>query len=86
MRQVVTTSHALHARPASLLAKAAATFESRLRIAAGDGEADAKSVLALMALDVQAGETVTVSADGPDAERALSTLVRELTAGETRDG
>ncbi|HEX7291611.1 MAG TPA: HPr family phosphocarrier protein [Conexibacter sp.] len=86
MTRTVTTSHALHARPASLLAKTAATFASQLTITVEDGAADAKSVLALMALDVQAGDRVTVSAEGPDADAALSALAHDLTAGEAHDG
>jgi phosphotransferase system HPr (HPr) family protein len=82
MKRVVTASQALHARPASLLARAAAGFESKLSVALGEAEADAKSVLSLMALDVAAGDSVTVRADGPDAEEAIARLVAQITQPE----
>jgi phosphotransferase system HPr (HPr) family protein len=38
------------------------------------GEADAKSLLGLLALGVEQGAVVTIRADGEDAEEALAAL------------
>jgi phosphocarrier protein HPr len=39
------------------------------------GQADAKSVLAVMQLGAGSGQQVTVRAAGPDAEKAVETLI-----------
>ncbi|AUS79873.1 HPr family phosphocarrier protein [Actinoalloteichus sp. AHMU CJ021] len=61
----------LHARPAALLTRSIAGLDADVRVRFGDGEVDAASVLALMGLGAGRGDTVTVSATGPDAETAL---------------
>jgi phosphotransferase system HPr (HPr) family protein len=70
----VVAGAALHARPASSLARAAAGFASEIRLSSGGREGNAKSVLSVLALDVAAGTEVIVRADGPDAEAALAQL------------
>lgn len=82
----VTAARALHARPASLLAKAAAGFDARVTVAAGAAPADARSVLALLALDVAVGDEIVVSASGPQAEAAIATIAAELARAEDRNG
>ncbi|MDO5719289.1 MAG: dihydroxyacetone kinase phosphoryl donor subunit DhaM [Actinomycetaceae bacterium] len=67
----------LHARPAALVARLVADFDADVTI----NEVAADSVLSLMALSVRQGDTVTVAATGPDAEQALSTLVKKLGDG-----
>jgi phosphotransferase system HPr (HPr) family protein len=46
----------------------------------GGGQADAKSVLAVMQLGASSGQQVTVRAVGPDAEKAVETLIGILSA------
>ncbi|HET6506940.1 MAG TPA: HPr family phosphocarrier protein [Baekduia sp.] len=70
----------LHARPAAAFVRAAMAFEASVTIAADDREADAKSLLSVLALGAKAGTSVTLRADGPDAARAVDTL-GELIAG-----
>ena len=41
----------------------------------GGRSADAKSVLAVMQLGASSGQQVTVSASGPDAEKAVQTVI-----------
>jgi phosphocarrier protein HPr len=65
---------ALHARPAGLFVRRAMGFQSAIRIACGDREADAKSLLAVLALGACGGSTIRVRADGPDAEQAVAAL------------
>ena len=45
-----------------------------------DSQADAKSVLAVMQLGASSGQQVTVRAVGPDAEKAVETLIGILSA------
>lgn len=64
----------LHARPAALIAARARQFTSDIRIVKDDREANARSVVSIMALDVAGGDTVHVSARGNDAAEAVTAL------------
>lgn len=78
--RTVVAGAALHARPASRLAEAAARFASDVALESGERSGNAKSVLSLLALDVSAGEPVVVRATGPDAEDALAALAALVAA------
>jgi fructose-specific PTS system IIA-like component len=87
-------ANGLHARPASHLQAVANRFASEvsLRVCPAGGGAErsgnAKSVLSLTGLDVQAGEPCVLTAAGPDELQAIEALcrfVREVLAG-TDDG
>jgi phosphotransferase system HPr (HPr) family protein len=64
----------LHARPAADFVRTAMGFGSTLTVASGEREADAKSLLAILALGAKRGTTLRLTADGDDAEAALSAL------------
>lgn len=70
----------IHARPAGMLVKEAAKFVSAITIAKGEKRADAKKIFGLMGLGAKCGDTVTLTADGPDedtAAAALETFMKE---------
>jgi phosphocarrier protein FPr len=78
----------LHARPASAWGEAARAATARLRVRHGGETADPRSLVSLLQLGLKAGDTVTISADGPDARVALAafmTAVRRLTAREQEE-
>ena len=83
--QAIILKGDLHARPAGALAVAAAMFSSAVSLTVGANSADARSVLALMSLGATSGQQVTVAAEGPDAARAVATIVAIL-AEATRVG
>ena len=64
----------LHARPASLFVQEANKFTSDITVFLGEAQADAKSILDLLLLGASQGATITVRAEGPDAESALQAL------------
>jgi phosphotransferase system HPr (HPr) family protein len=64
----------LHARPAADFVRTAMGFSSQLTVASGEREADAKSLLAILALGAKRGTTLRLTADGDDAEAALAAL------------
>jgi PTS hybrid protein len=80
--RTITSSVALHARPASLLARAVAELDAVVTLRHGEREANAKGALSLLALDVEAGDAVVVAARGPDERAALQVVVQHLTAGD----
>lgn len=62
----------IHARPAGMLAKAAAGFKSVVTIDNGTKKADAKRLMAIMSMGVKKGHTVTV--EGEDEETAATAM------------
>lgn len=68
----------LHARPAGKLAQAAARFSSSIRIDYAGKSINPTGVLAVMSLGATAGATVTVRAEGEDAEHAVQALAQIL--------
>jgi PTS hybrid protein len=70
----VTLPATLHARPAGRLAQEAAKFVSAIRIEYGGKSVNPTGVLAVMSLGATIGGTVTVHAEGQDADSAVKTL------------
>jgi phosphocarrier protein HPr len=68
------TAVALHARPAANFVKTALRFRSRLTVAVNGKVADAKSILAVLALGATGGTVLNLSAEGDDAPAALDAL------------
>jgi phosphotransferase system HPr (HPr) family protein len=64
----------LHARPAAVFVRTAMAFAARISVAAGDREADAKSLLAVLALGAKGGTTLRLRAEGGDAADAVDVL------------
>ncbi|WP_213938421.1 phosphoenolpyruvate--protein phosphotransferase [Pseudomonas sp. dw_612] len=71
----------LHARPAAVFAQAAKSFLASIYLHKQQDSANAKSLVAIMALQTGHGDVVQVSAAGPDAEVAIKTLAELLVAG-----
>ena len=69
-----------HARPAGALVRAAKAYESRITIACGEKSAQLTRLMAVMALGIKQGQTVTVTIDGPDEDRALEDLQAQFRA------
>ena len=72
----------LHARPAAQFVRTAMRFQAQISVAANGREADAKSLLGILALGAKRGTTLRLAADGDDAGAAIDALsgcVVELT-------
>lgn len=70
----ITDEVGIHARPAGLLVKAAGQFAADIKIECNGKSADAKRLMALMALGVKKGDTVKVSVEGESEEEAAASL------------
>ena len=71
----------LHARPAAVFAQAAKAFSASIYLHKKQETANAKSLVAIMALQTAHGDVMQVSAAGPDAEAAIKTLAELLLTG-----
>lgn len=71
---VIKDELGIHARPAGLLVKEAARFQSAIKIKKDGKEADAKRIFGVMGLGVKKDQKVTISADGADEAEAIAAL------------
>lgn len=76
----------LHARPSAVLANLCKRFDAKLQIQKGDQRANARSVVAIMALEVGRGDKIQLVAQGPQAQAALDALVPQLESGLGEEG
>lgn len=70
----ITDPLGVHARPAGVLVKEAAKYQSSITLEKGGKSGDMKRIFAVMGLGVKCGETVTVKVDGPDETEAASAV------------
>lgn len=75
---VINDPMGLHARPAGLLVKAAAGYQSAVTITAPSGKADAKRIMAVMRLAAKQGMELTVTCEGADEAAAAEGLKKFL--------
>ncbi len=76
---LVSNSLGLHARPAMQFVDLANQFHSRVTVHKGGDEpadADGKSVMQMIILAAVPGTPMRIEADGPDAEEAVTKLVK----------
>ncbi len=71
---VVKCESGLHNRQATYFVQKANEFVSSVYLESENRKMNAKSLLGIMSLGVITGATVTLSADGPDAEAAVNAL------------
>lgn len=71
---VVRCESGLHNRQATYFVQKANEFYSSIWIESGSRKMNAKSLLGIMSLGIVTGTTVTLSADGYDAEAAVTAL------------
>ncbi len=82
---VLANPSGLHARPAALLANKAKTFTSTIEFVCGEHKGNAKSITAIMKMNVGPYATVLIRAAGADAEAALEALSAEIMSGLGED-
>jgi phosphocarrier protein HPr len=64
----------IHARPAAQFVKLASRYSCDIRVEKDDEQVDGKSIMGLMMLAAGHGSVLIISAEGPDAEVALTAL------------
>lgn len=90
---VVAAGSGLHARPAAVVAARARSYAAEIRLVKGaqrrdhagtsknEREANARSVVSIMALEVEGGDILTVLARGEDAQAAIAGISDTLSGG-----
>lgn len=73
----------LEARPIAELVQVASKYDSRIYIELGTKRVNAKSIMGMMSLELDNGDTMTVSAEGSDEEAAIEEIEKFVTSKET---
>lgn len=75
---IVGSSVGLHARPAAMVAEAAARYTDEVTLSmAGGSPVDAASPLMIMTLGAERGAEVTVTSDNAEAVDAVAALIEQ---------
>ncbi|MCM1173999.1 MAG: HPr family phosphocarrier protein [Blautia sp.] len=69
----------LHARPAGLLVKQAAGFQSKITISGNGKSCDAKKLIMLMSLGLTQGTEISCRIEGEDEEAAFEAIRKFFT-------
>lgn len=70
----------LEARPVALLVQVASQFESDIYVESEQRRVNAKSIMGMMTLGLNVGESVTICAEGADEEAAIEGIEKYLTS------
>ncbi|MGL1958267.1 MAG: phosphoenolpyruvate--protein phosphotransferase [Colwellia sp.] len=71
----------IHARPAAYIAKMASEFSGEILLHSANRQANARSLTAIMGLNIGFGDEIYFSSNGVDAEEALAALTDAVTSG-----
>ena len=69
----------LEARAIAMLVQIASQYESRIYVENNAARVNAKSIMGMMTLSLGAGESITVSAEGADEDKAMDEIETYLT-------
>ena len=78
IKYTITDEMGIHARPAGLFVKEAATFPCSVTIEKDGREVDAKRILGVMGLGVKCGQEITLRCDGEKEAEAIEALEKFL--------
>jgi phosphotransferase system HPr (HPr) family protein len=81
----VTNPHGLHLRAAAQIVKLAHQFNCAITLKRACTSANARSILKVASLAASFGDTIDISARGPDAAMAIDALANLFAAGFSED-
>lgn len=70
----IENEEGLHMKPASMFVSEAGKFKSKIFVSKDNMKVNAKSIIGVMMLAAVKGSTITIEAEGEDAEEALKSL------------
>lgn len=73
---LISNPQGLHARPATLLVQKATTFKSEVTLEYNGKSANAKSLIGVLSLGVNKGNTINLTTNGTDEEAALEEVAK----------
>ena len=79
--RTITVSSNLEARTTAMFVQTAGKFQSHIRVRMGDKEVNAKSIMGMISLGVFEGDTITITAEGADEDKAVNEVGNFFIAG-----
>lgn len=79
----IQLSRGLEARPVAVLVQVASQFEASVYIESEEKKVNAKSIMGMMSLSLNTGESIAVEADGADEQEAIAKIESYLNGEET---
>ena len=76
----INLSTGLEARPVAQLVQVASQYESKIYVETENKKVNAKSIMGMMTLGLNAGESVVVSAEGTDEQAAIENIEKYLSS------
>lgn len=77
---IVNNEVGLHARPATYFIQKANEYKSGIWVEKEERRVNAKSLLGVLSLGIVKGTAITLIADGPDAQEAVTALAELITS------
>ncbi len=71
---IINSPEGLHARPAGFLVKKASEFKSDIQLSCKGKSASAKKMLAIMKLGAKKGDTIYITTEGDDENKAAEEI------------
>ncbi len=78
---VIVNTLGLHARAAAQLVQVANRFRAEIHVEKDGMQVNGKSIMGVLTLAAAKGSSITVSADGEDAENAMVALAKVIENG-----
>lgn len=79
---MVKIASGLEARPVALFVQVASQFQSSIYVSMQNKKVNAKSIMGMMSLGILEGESILLTAEGPDEEESIKKLETYLTTVE----
>ncbi|WP_310603417.1 HPr family phosphocarrier protein [Anaerosporobacter sp.] len=70
----ITDEIGIHARPAGMLVSKAKGYDAKITLECNGKSAEMTKLMAIMAMGIKCNDTVTVTTDGADADKAATEL------------
>lgn len=81
VKEIVVQNHVgLHARPATFFIQKANEYKSSIWVEKDEKKVNAKSLLGVLSLGVTKGVSISIMAEGPDEEQAVTELVSMISS------
>ena len=77
----IVNQDGIHARPAARIVRLASNFTADIELAKDGVGVNGKSIMGVMMLAAECGSSITIRANGPDAEAAVAALADLVASG-----
>jgi len=74
VERTITVNNYLEPSAVALLVQAASKYDCRVSLAIDEKTANAKSIMGIISLNMQEGQSLTITAAGAEAEQAVTTM------------